>query len=210
MWYDSGLTQWLEDNIDREKLDKLTERKIAETCKNLRKTVTEQLADEIFNKVMSDYKQDTYSTLLDIEIRLIEEVVNYMLDENYKPSSETNKSFVQYIQTTGFRAQKIRHQIYENNKDIINETITQDYIFEVLKYKFGSSHYWDNYVPKFNTTKYVQDMIVQGCIEYALGLPDVENFAEKIMTEKVVAARNELAEINDEIRRKRDLLNELR
>lgn len=209
MWYDSGLTQWIEDNVDREKLDKATESKIAETCKKLRKTVTEQIADEVFNKVMADYKQDTYSTLLDLEIRLVEEITNYLLDENYKPSSETNKSFVQYIQTTGFRAQKIRHQIYESNKDIINEVITQDYIFEVLKYKFGSSHYWDNYVPKFNTTKYTQDMIVQNCIKYALTLPDVEEFAEKIMTEKVVAARRELAEIDAEIKRKRSILDEL-
>lgn len=209
MWYDSGLTQWLEENINREKLEKQTERKIAETCKALRKTVTEQVADEIFSKVMKDYKQDTYSTLIDLEIRLIEEITNYLLDKNYKPSSQTSKSFVQYIQTTGYRAQKIRHMIYESNKETINEAITQDYIFEVLKYKFDSSHYWDNYVPKFNTTKYTQDMIVQNCIKYALTLPDVEEFAEKIMTEKVVAAKNELTEINEEIKRKRSILDEL-
>jgi hypothetical protein len=55
----------------------------------------------------------------------------------------------------------------------------------------------------------VQDMIVQNCIKYALGLPDVEEFAEKIMNEKVVAAKNELAEINEEIKRKRNILDEL-
>ncbi len=174
--------------------------------KGLRKTLTQQVADDIYKIIIKDFKSDMYKYFLRYSQKLWTESLDYILGKNVK--SDDENTFENFITNTTYDAQTLRRLIYEDNKDTLKKVITFDYLYSVLKDFFYSSNYWQHIDLEFEEP-YTQYEIMKNFMLMLAEKDNFDNVLFDLVSEKTKQKKNELYELDKEIKMKIDRLEEI-
>lgn len=174
--------------------------------KGLRKTLTQQVASDIYETVIEDFQNDMYKYFLKYSRKLWTESLDYILGRNIESNDEN--TFESFIAGIGYDAQALRKLIYEDNKDELKQAIAFDYLYNVLEDFFHSSDYWMHIDLKFDEP-YTQYKIMEN---FMLMLAEKDNFDSvlfDLISEKTKQKKEELYKLNKEIEMKINKLEEI-
>lgn len=191
-------TQAFQDAKDRyDQFEKLFMQKTTETVKGLRKTLTKQVADEVYKSIQDDFESDMYSNFLQFACNLWDEALKYVLGEKVYPE-KSEGSFAKYAMSVGWKPEDLRKKIYAENKEEITRAITCDYVYDLLEYFFLQSPYWKGIDLKLDG-QYTQYRIMKAFMERLASDEKFNETLEGLVDNRIVAKKAQLRELQNQI-----------
>ena len=193
----------IEDNM--EELKDL----IFEKTNNYIEENTKKVSDEIYNNLTGDIEDYLYERFSNIRYRYFEEVTTFLLDRKYHSiDSNVKLKLEEWLSGLGYDQQKFRIKIYNDNKQIINQAITDDAIYERLEGMFDNG-YFKSWEFKDITKGYPQSSIIKSFLKQLVELEGFKEELNKVIDEETKEKMNELNYLKKEIKETKDKLEEL-
>jgi hypothetical protein len=171
--------------------------KTREAIRGLRKTLTKQVADEVYNTVQEDLQEDMYSNFLQFACNLWDEALKYVLGEKVYPEKRDG-SFAEYAKSLGWKPEDLRKKIYEENKEELTKAITCDYLYDQLGYFFLQSPYWKGIDLKLDG-KYTQNQIMKAFMERLASDDKFNDTLEGLVDKRIMDKKAQLRELESQI-----------
>lgn len=166
----------------------------------------EKQKEEIFGEVCSDIENWMNERFENVQRRYFHEIIDFMLGRGmyakYRPRLE------KFLSGLGYNEESFRKKIYEENKEIINESIFSDACFEKLYQNFCERHFRYFYFKDIHKNL-DQHRLIKEIIEY-LVKGDKGAFKEhlnNVLDNEIESKKNTIDELEKEIEEKHSLLN---
>lgn len=171
--------------------------KTREAVKGLRKTLTKQVADEVYAAIQHDLEQDMYANFLQFACNLWDEALKYVLGEKVYPEKQDG-SFAEYAKSLGWKPEDLRKKIYEENKEEITKAITCDYLYDQLGYFFLRSPYWKGIDLNLDG-KFTQSQIMKAFLERLASDDKFDDTLEGLVDKRIMAKKAQLRDLENQI-----------
>ncbi|MFA7157646.1 MAG: hypothetical protein WC123_08190 [Bacilli bacterium] len=197
------LKYYFEDEQENENMEKSKKLIFQQTDKKIEE-VQKKLGQDLFETLSNDMEEWIFERYDNVRRCYFDGVVAFLLDKNYT-SYKGKETLEQWLSSVGYDQQSFRKKIYQDNKEIINEALANDAIYERMKSMFKSGYFrsWD-----FSDISkgYPQSDLVRTFLHNLLEkngfnkvLEDMVDFKTKQKINELNRLKGQLADINKQI-----------
>lgn len=166
-----------------------TDKKIEEAQK--------KLGEDLFSSLSHDIEEWMYERFDNVRRCYFDSVVAFLLnqDNTYIRDKET---LDQWLISVGYDQTNFRKKIYQDNKEIINEALANDAIYERMKMMFESGYFrsWDF----SNISKgYPQSSLVKNFLHNLLEKDGFDEYIESMLDDKIKQRKKELDNLKENL-----------
>jgi len=173
-----------EDNM--EEMNEFILEKTTEKIRQLQK----ELNKEVFNTVCADIETWLYERFDNVRYNYFDNIVSFLLGVS-KPEWNDNLKLNEWLTRVGYNQTSFRKKIYQDNKEIINEALANDAIYERMEAMFESGYFrsWD-----FSDISkgYPQSDLVRNFLHNLLEKDGFDKIFEDMLDFKINQKKNEL------------------
>lgn len=180
-----------EDGMEdfKEFIFQATDKKIEEAQK--------KLGQDLFNSLSNDIEEWMYERFDNVRRRYFDDVVAFLLNKDnvYVRDKET---LDEWFASVGYDQTNFRKKIYQDNKEIINEALANDAIYERMKMMFESG-----YFRSWNFTDiskgYPQSDLVRNFLHNLLEKNGFDEYVESMLNDKIKQRKRELDNLKEDL-----------
>jgi len=178
-----------EFNFDEDNMEETNEFILEKTTEKIRQ-LQKELNKEVFNTVCADIETWLYERFDNVRYNYFDNIVSFLLGVS-KPEWNDNLKLNEWLTRVGYNQTSFRKKIYQDNKEIINEALANDAIYERMEAMFESGYFrsWD-----FSDISkgYPQSDLVRNFLHNLLEKDGFDKIFEDMLDFKINQKKNEL------------------
>lgn len=154
--------------------------------------IKKMISEEITDKMFDDIEDYLYERFDNIREKYFDEVKRFFLDES------NNEKLQKWLTGLNYTQETFRKKIYNDNKEVINQAIADDSVYEILKNMFENSYfkYWEF---KDINTRYPQTCVIDGFLDQLIKLDGFNEELKKRLDKQIQNKIDELQELKQRV-----------
>lgn len=181
-----------EDNMEEE-----TNKLVLNITTDAIKELQQKFTKEVFNQLSDDSEEWLFERYDNVRRNYFDGVVAFLLKQKHTYIKD-EKTLENWLSGIGYTQECFRQKIYEDNKEVINKSITYDAVYETLKNMFNHS-YFKSWNFKDITINYPQTEIIKSFLKELIKQNGFNEEIKKMLDLEVSEKLNHMSELRNQI-----------
>ena len=189
------------------------ENKIKEIEYPKAKKATTKLIKDIFSNLQEDLNDYMNNYTDNITSITFDRIMNFLLYNKEPKNEKLEKLLGEY----GYNISNFRYELYKNNKELIDESITLDFINAVMS-KMAKGNMYGDWFKSYDLLvkdrkdldlKFIEHKIVDTIMKLVIDSPNYTDWYQKIYNSRIESKKKELEELENRVQYLKEKLENL-